>query len=111
MSLRCQRIVPFVFVICSALSTGALAQDPVPTADEQAETLTLVREIYFDDYRAANTAQAKVDLARRILTDGEETVDDPIGRYVLFKLARDIAVQAGDLATTRSAVWIGATFL
>ena len=70
-----------LFLVAGLLNECAAdSQDEgrVPTKDEQAKTLKLVREIYHAEYKAAQTSRQKSALAQKILKAGEET-DDPSG--------------------------------
>ena len=77
---------------------------PVPSKAECKEPLELVREIFEAEFRAAKTDEMKSELARRILQAGIATEDDSNGRFVTLRLARDIAVLAGDTETTLDAL-------
>jgi hypothetical protein len=71
----------------------------VPTEKQQADTLSLIREVYAEDWAAAKTAIQKQVLARKLYEEGLSTNDDPNSRYMLFRVSRDIAIQNGDAAS------------
>jgi hypothetical protein len=76
---------------------------PVPGEAAQQEAAKLIRDLFKADY--AKRAPADVQaLAVKLLQQGRETTDDPIGQFVLLRQARELAVQAGDLATALAAV-------
>jgi chaperonin cofactor prefoldin len=94
-------------VCLSVLASTLFGQDdrlPVPSREQCAGSLKLVREIYQDQYLAAATAEAKSALAAKILDAGEATTNDPFGRFVMLETARDIAINGGDIDTTMAAV-------
>lgn len=67
---------------------------PDPAAQKDAEKL--IREVFKDDYAKRQPAERTL-LARKLVTQGIETKDDPVTRFVLLREARDLAVQGGDL--------------
>ena len=76
----------------------------VPGADAQAEAAKLIKEVYGEEWVAAKTAALKQALAKTLLKKGKETEKDEAGRFVLFRLSRDIATQAGDAETAFQAI-------
>jgi len=103
-------VLPLLAVFLSAaVATSARAQYPnerlpVPDAAAQQEALAVVREVYKDAYEKADDPSARQALAKKLLGEGIGTDDNPAGRFVLLKVARDIATQAGDGATAFQAV-------
>ena len=80
---------------------------PVPGDAEQKEAMKLARDLYKDEYTEAKTAkekQALTALAKKILAKAEETAADPVGPFVLFRLACDVAVEAADAETALGAI-------
>ena len=69
---------------------------PAPSDAEQEEAMKLARELYKDEYAKTKTAEERQALAKKILEKAEESGNDAAGAFVLFRLARDMAVQAGD---------------
>ena len=55
-----------------------------------------VREIFGDEISAAKTSGEKSAVARKLLQAGIDEQKDMAGRFELFMLARDLAVEAGD---------------
>lgn len=82
----------------ATLSCSCLAQEKskVPTDSEAEESENLAREVYGERYRNARTRQAKSELSREIL-DGAQSEKDKIRRYVMLRLAKNIAVNAADI--------------
>ena len=82
-------------------ATPGLTQDaekktPVPADAAQAAATKLVKEVYGDEYAKAKTTTEKQALAKTLLNKANETKDDPASQFVLLRLAKDIAAQAGD---------------
>lgn len=77
---------------------------PIPAADAQAEATKLIKEVYGDEYAKAKTSTEKQALAKKLLGKANESKDDPASQFVLLKLGRDIATQAGDGQTAFEAI-------
>jgi len=70
---------------------------PTPSSEQQQAALTIVNELgYRDAYVNAGSNKDKLALANELIEAAKKTNDDPPGRYVLLRVARDIAVQVGD---------------
>ncbi|PHQ34908.1 hypothetical protein CEE69_13690 [Rhodopirellula bahusiensis] len=76
----------------------------MPAKEDQARVAKLVQDIYRDEYRSAKTTLQQSEVAQKVLAAGMETVDDSAGRFVMLKLAKDIAVRAGDAETAIKSV-------
>ena len=81
-----------------------LRRSPVPEASAQAAAIKVAKAVYGDEYAAAKTAVEKQELAKKLLFRAGEIQNDLPGRYVLARLSRDIAIQAGDVDAAFSAV-------
>jgi hypothetical protein len=66
--------------------------------------LKLVTEIYEKPWKEARTSAQKTALAEKMIAAAARTEGDAAGRFVLLRVARDIAVEAGDAATALRAV-------
>src|SRR5262249_5660973 len=64
----------------------------VPGNDEQAEAEKLIKKRFETEYKKPAERGA---LAAKLLDMARATNDDPTGRYVLLREARDLAAQAG----------------
>ncbi len=71
-------------------------KQPVPKEAAQARAAKLIKELYGGEWAAAKTSAQKEDLAIKLLDKGKESTGDPGGQFALFKVARDVALQAGD---------------
>ncbi len=93
-----------------ATHTEALpAQDadpraPVPDSAARKDVLALVQEIHGKEYEDAKTSSQKLALAKTLLSEAGESQDDPAGHFVLLRVARDLAVGAGDTSTAWRAI-------
>lgn len=89
------------------LPLGAEAQEgpktPLPSAAEQSEAEKLIKDVFKDDY-AKRTPADRQTLARKLLDQGLQSKDDPKSQFVLFREAREMASQAGDVQTAMTAV-------
>lgn len=96
------RRVGWVAVFLLAPVSVAAAEDTRATVPEEAgqrTALKLLGEVHGEEYRKATTPAAKAALAKKMLGLAGEAKQDPTGRFVLLKVARDIAVGAGDSET------------
>ncbi len=64
----------------------------LPSADQVDTRMTLVRNLYQEEYRQAKTKSEKVALAEKMLTVVDETENDPAGKFALLRVARDIFI-------------------
>ncbi len=68
---------------------------PVPSAEAQSKTLDLVREVFRKEYEEAKTAAQKEALAEDLMKRGVES-KDATERFVLLRVARDLAAMVGE---------------
>ena len=54
--------------------------------------------------RTRGTPDKKAQLARTLIARAAETRDDPTSRYVLLRVARDLAVLSGNVRIAREAI-------
>ncbi len=76
----------------------------LPSADDQEKSEKTIRQIFQNDYSKASQPSEKQVLARKLLRKASETDDDPIGRFVLLREARDMAIDAGAMGTAMEAI-------
>lgn len=76
----------------------------VPSPGELRAAENLVREVLATEFSAAKAPQQKSALAGRLLALALETEDDPVARFALCTLARDLALEGFDLARAWEAV-------
>ncbi|MCC6419873.1 MAG: WD40 repeat domain-containing protein [Gemmataceae bacterium] len=91
---------------CALHAQGpAKTKTPVPAQAAQGKALILVKEVFAEEYaKAKKDAPPRAALARTLLAEGRDTVDDPAGRYVLYQEAARLAAEAGDIATALQAI-------
>ncbi|MEI8376428.1 MAG: SUMF1/EgtB/PvdO family nonheme iron enzyme [Planctomycetota bacterium] len=65
---------------------------PAPAKAEQEKALTTIREIYKDDYRAAD----QVAFAKKLIQKADESKDDLVARFVLLREAKSAAVRGNN---------------
>src|SRR5262245_48974332 len=88
----------FVYLPATAADEDAVdARLPVPGEAAQKKSSAAIREIHRADFQAARTPQGLRTLARKLLREAGESQNDPIARYSLYTVARDTALEAGDL--------------
>lgn len=80
------------------------AKLPIPDAATLETASKLVSDIYKDELANAKRFDDKVALAQKLLLAGAATKNDPAGRYALFVLARDLAIESGSSETAMAAV-------
>jgi hypothetical protein len=88
---------------CFAAQTDA-AKSPPPDFKTLAESTRRVREVYKAELAAARTPPLQIALARRLLNSAAEEKTNTPTRYSLLLVARDIAIEAGDVDTAAEAV-------
>ncbi|MEK6237426.1 MAG: LamG domain-containing protein [Planctomycetales bacterium] len=98
---RSSRAIP---PVASPIQEPRRIRLPAPTQDQQAAILKLVRDVYEEAFATANSSAKKAALAKRLLQTATETKDDAAAQFVLFKQARELAVEGGDVATALESV-------
>lgn len=76
----------------------------VPDEDAQAKGLKLIKEVYGEEYKAAEIPDQKKAFARKLLARAQEVGNDATSKYLLLKLARDVATEGGDRQTAFEAI-------
>ncbi len=85
----------FLLVLLPVLGAEAQEKLPVPPDPAQQESLALVKEIHGEEWDRANTDEHRQVLAKKLLSKALES-PDPTNRFVLLRVARDVASQGGD---------------
>lgn len=111
----CARLVLSIFILANGgwtlpfLGAGGAelqAQDarlPLPDQASQKNAEKLIRDLFKDEY-SKKTPADKNALANRLLTQSEQSTNDPPTRYVLLREAQELALQSGDLPLTLKVV-------
>ena len=87
----------------AAMSQGSPGGIAPPSMAQQIEAEQTIRDILDVDFQTNDPSQLRA-LGRQLLRLGVETVDDPVHRFVLLRLARDLATQAGDVRLAFGAI-------
>ena len=82
----------------------ASARRPVPDKAALQQAQQLIREVYGKEYEQAKTSQEKTALARKLLAEAAENEAEPASHFVLLRVAKEIAMAAGDAGTALDAV-------
>jgi tetratricopeptide (TPR) repeat protein len=80
----------------AAADSAAVVKSPLPSESELEPKLELIRELYQNEYRQATSSAQKVELAKLMHREGQETSDDPVGRFALWQVSRDILTREGE---------------
>src|SRR5262249_49074228 len=76
---------------------------PVPNASSQADAEKVIKSLFKEDY-AKHQHEDRLVLSNKLLKQGLDTRDDPVARFVLWREARDLAVQAGNTPAAMKAI-------
>src|SRR5262249_53217232 len=78
---------------------------PLPDKADVARAADLIRDLFKAEFaKARDDADAGKSLAHTLLNEGKNTQDSAALRYAALDLARELAVQAGDLGTALVAI-------
>ncbi|MCS7047252.1 MAG: hypothetical protein NZO58_12915, partial [Gemmataceae bacterium] len=73
-------------------------RQPLPPQAARAKSLKLIHDVFAEDLKAAQSAEAKTKLAAQFVQQARESRDEPANRYVLYEEAVALAAAAGDAA-------------
>ena len=93
-----------LFAAAALLAQEATKKATIPDDNAQSQALTLIREVYKDDYSQATTPEKKGELAKKLLEKAGDSKDDATNQFVMLRVAKELAVQAGDAETAFQAV-------
>lgn len=71
----------------------------VPDDAALAKATKAIRELYLDQLKSAATADQKTALAKKLYVDALGTNDDPVSKFALLRMARDLAAAQDDFDT------------
>jgi len=77
---------------------------PIPDTVSKKKASAEIKELFGGEFSKAKTPTKKVKLAKKLLQEGVATKGNPTSRYVLFRIAKDIAAGAGDADTAFKAI-------
>ncbi|HLY09598.1 MAG TPA: protein kinase [Planctomycetota bacterium] len=81
----------------------SVRREAVPEVAALKEAEKAVRDVYKADYAKKASADQQA-LAEKLLAQGRATNEDPRAQFVLFREAREVSLQAGDLDTMLAAI-------
>jgi WD40 repeat protein len=81
----------------------AVKKAPVPSGAAQSIAEKQIKDIFKAEYARIRPVD-RLTLAAELLQKAEETDDDIVGRFVLFREARDLAASAGDVVAALTVV-------
>src|SRR5689334_3102476 len=67
-----------------------------PDAAAQKKAEAIIRELFKDDY-AKTSLMDRGALLRKLVAQARQTADDPAAKYVLYREARDMCAQIGEV--------------
>jgi len=76
----------------------------IPSEADQEQALATIRSLFEEQYRVAKTKEQKLNLASEMIKVSEETREDVAGKYVLLRVARDIATAQSEIDLTESSI-------
>jgi WD40 repeat protein len=76
----------------------------LPSAEEQAKAERNIKAVFKSDFSKAKSTSDKSELAQKLLQLAVEEKEDAISRFVLFRLAMELAAQAGNQKTAYEAI-------
>ena len=68
----------------------------LPNASDETNATKLAKDLYGKDVSAAKTVDQRKTLAAKLLQSAKDKGGDPATRFVLFRLAKNVATQAAD---------------
>ena len=101
--MRCCVIVAAGMLAGSCLPLVAQELAQVPSDAAQQRAAKLIEEVYGEEHARAKTSAEKTALANKLLKEAAAS-EDLTNRYVLLRVARDMATQAGDVETVFQAI-------
>jgi hypothetical protein len=99
MNLRNAALSSFLLGAALCLAAAAIGSEklPVPSETAQQQALDLVKQVFGDEWQTAKTNEEKQALARKLFEKAGEAAEEQ-NRYVLLKVARELAAQGGNAA-------------
>lgn len=100
-------LIPAVLLSAVVAALGAdppALRAPVPSAAAQDTAAELIREVFKADLAAAKTPTQKATLAGKLVQSAGDTKDDLAGKYVQLREARDLAIEAGEIAVAMKVI-------
>src|SRR3954464_8230351 len=89
-------ISALLVALASIGQAAEVAKEPVPEDAAQKQSAKIIADVYKSENAAAKTPEQKLDLAKKLFSVGLATKNDPTGKFVLIRIAKDLAAQQGD---------------
>ncbi|HVW00347.1 MAG TPA: PA14 domain-containing protein [Planctomycetaceae bacterium] len=84
---------------------GVLSQkEPIPPSSEVAAAQQKIREVFESEIKGAKSPAAKVEIARRMLSQADDRKNELPTVYALQMSARDLAAESGEVPTAFEAI-------
>lgn len=96
--------LPTIIAFLTPAASQRLGVMPVPAEPELRAARDLLREVYAKDYAAAKRPAERQKLATQLIADAATVLEKPAEQYEMLRIARDLALQAGDLTTAQQAL-------
>ena len=88
----------------SSSTATTLRRPAIPPDSDLKRAEALVKQVYGDRYSKAKTAQERRELATTMLNEAESVRQELASYYAILRIARDIATNAGDMTSARTAM-------
>lgn len=85
-----------IWILYAGVALTQDAKPDPPGAEAQTRAEKQVRDVFKDEY-AVKSPAAQRKLAKQLLDQGRETIDDLTTQYVLYREAADLAIRSGDV--------------
>ncbi len=76
---------------------------PAVTSPKFKDAKATIRDLFKEEFKN-RTPESQLALSQKLLSQAQQTSDDPVARYVLFVEAHTLATDAGNLASTLKAI-------
>jgi WD40 repeat protein len=94
-----------LFLLLPVSAQEKTAKAPIPKETELAKVDSFLKDAFKDDFDKAKTDPTfRVNFVVRLLKAAAETDQDPPARFVLYRVARDLAARQGDVDQALAAV-------
>src|SRR5256885_16434247 len=100
---RRRKLSLLLITLTCALSAGPPTKSPPPDAAALSQANRNIRDIFKADLARARTPNAQIELAKKFLQSAAEEKVNLNDHYALLLLARELAVNAGDVETSTAA--------
>src|SRR5450631_1087914 len=89
--------VVFIGSVRPTFADGPAERQEAPSADAQAKAEKVIKNLFKDGYAKKKPAEL-LSFSGKLREEAKELKDDAVVRFVLFREARDLAIQAGSIS-------------